>query len=473
MNRTTHRAARFQQCLVKGKTTFGPAMLLSCALLGMTLTARAAETAAQPAEPGKPASKAAKRAKKQDAPVAQATPTAQAAPAQAAPAAPAAQPAPAAPAGPAPGTVSYSGLLDWYFGVNARAPRSAAGGPFASIVTPSGETIGVDNFGRTFDINDRDPSFSLGELNISRTPGKGFPLGVTATLTVGDTARIVHANEPGGTSSWQTIQQLYLTYTPHVLGRDVAIDFGAFVTPFGQEVIESSSNDEYSRGFLFQYAIPFYHAGLRFGFPVTNQLSFLGGIVNGWNNIADDNNGKSLFAQLSWKPNAKFTGVLSFMGGPEGTGAYGAGVPKNTGNIDTNLLEFLPTYQVNDKLKLAGEIDYGSASGDVLGAHVNGNWLGFAGYARYQWTPKLATALRLEQFEDMPGTTGTGLRTGIPGYTKLDEITLTLEYALLRGHLISRLEYRHDHANQPVFGAGAGGTALDQDTIYFSQVYKF
>src|SRR5205085_1457598 len=127
-----------------------------------------------------PAAKPARRAKRQAAQTAPTTSTA-----QTAPAAPAPQPTPAAPAGPAPGTVTVSGLLDWYFGINARAPRSATGGPFAAIVTPSGETIGIDNFGRAFDINDRDPSFSLGEVGITRTPGKGFPLGVTATLTVG------------------------------------------------------------------------------------------------------------------------------------------------------------------------------------------------------------------------------------------------------------------------------------------------
>src|SRR5439155_15499428 len=128
------------------------------------------------------------------------------------------------------------------------------------------------------------------------------------------------------TSSWQTLQQFYATYTPHLLGRDVAIDFGKFVTPFGMEVIESSSNDNYSRSFGFQYAIPFYHAGLRFSFPITGKLSFVGGVVNGWNNVADDNDAKSILGQLTWKPGASFTGIVNYIGGAEGTGAYGAAV---------------------------------------------------------------------------------------------------------------------------------------------------
>ena len=158
--------------------------------------------------------------------------------------------------------------------------RASAKGPFGSAfagtITPSGEHIGIDNNGRSFDINDREPSFSLGEFNINRTEGRGFPLGFTATLTVGDTARIVHATEPGGTAAWQTLQQLYVTKTPHFLGRDIAFDAGIFVTPIGYEVIESTSNDNYSRSFSFQYGTPFYHAGVRATVPITPKLQLLG-----------------------------------------------------------------------------------------------------------------------------------------------------------------------------------------------------
>ncbi len=433
--------------------------LAACALFGLTAVTVGAQDAP--------------KADSQAQPAAQPKTPAQTAQAQPPPPPPVPQPAPAAPAAPAPGTVSISGLVDVYYGVNARAPSAPGGGPFATILTPSGEHIGIDNVGRSFDINDREPSFSLGEVNITRTPGHGFPLGITATLTVGDTARLVHATEPGGTSSWQTIQQLYLTYTPHLLGRDIPIDFGAFVTPFGYEVIESSSNDNYSRGLLFQFAVPLYHAGLRATVPINNQLSLLAGVVNGWNDIADDNNAKSVLGQLTWKPNAKLTGIAGWMGGSEGTGAYGSAIPHNQGNITTNLFDGQVIYQLTDKLKLAAWGDYGQGAGDVTGVHVSGYWLGYAGFARYQFTNHFAVAARLEQFEDVPGVGGIGLRTGLATYQKLREATLTLEYTSFRGHLVSRLEYRHDHATVPFFGASGGAVVPDQDTIYLGEVYKF
>ncbi len=397
-----------------------------------------------------------------------------------------AAPAPATPASPAPGTVTYSGLIDVYFGINARAPYSNGPSPFGGhaftgLIFPNGERFGIDNVGRSFDVNDRDPSFSLGEFNISRTEGKGFPLGVTATLTTGDTARLVHATEPGGTSSWQNLQQLYLTKTIHAGGRDIALDGGIFVTPLGLEVIESTSNDNYSRSFGFQYAVPFYHAGFRATLPLSSKLTLLGAIVNGWNNIADDGDGKTGIGQLTWKPTGTFTGILGFIGGTEGTGAYGPILaPKNQAGINTYVYEAQGIYQATPALKLSGIVDYGTGSGHTLVTlqtggtasgtvqqHVSGTWLGLGGYARYQINSKLALAGRIEQFED-----NGGLRTGLAGYNRLREGTVTLEYAFLRGHLISRLEYRHDASNQSFFGAGFG-TARDQDTIYGSAAYKF
>jgi hypothetical protein len=420
--------------------------LASCALLALTAGNVLADDTAKP-DPAKPD------------PTKQAAPTNDKKDAQApAPA------APATPAAPAPGTVTYSGLVDFYLGINSRAPH-----PPQAILTPTGGHIYTDNTGLLFNINDRDPSLSQAELNISRTAGKGIPLGFTATLSFGDTASIVNANEPGG-SGWQTIQQLYVTYTPRVLHRDITLDFGKWVTPFGNEVIESVNNDEYSHSFGFTYGIPLYHAGLRATVPITPKLTALGAIVNGWNDVADDNNAKSGIFQLTWKPDAKFTGILGYMGGQEGTGAYGAAVPVNKGYISTNLFEFVPQLQPGPNWKFAGDFIYGEGAGTINAAstHASDDWLGMAVYARFQATPRIGIATRLEQFEDSNGE----LRLAQPGYTKLDSLTLTFEYAIMKGKLVNRLEFRHDWANRDFYAAG-GGFAQDQDTIYLSSVLKF
>ncbi len=59
-------------------------------------------------------------------------------------------------------------------------------------------------------------------------------------------------------------------------------------------MIETNANWNYSRSLLFAWAIPYYHFGLRTTFPV--GAHFTGGVqvVNGWNNIEDNNSGKTV-----------------------------------------------------------------------------------------------------------------------------------------------------------------------------------
>ena len=391
---------------------------------------------------------------------------------------------PATPPAPEPGAVTVTGLVDVYYSINARAPRSATNTPVGAQTFPNGESLSFDNTARFFDINDRDPSFSLGEINITRTPSKQFNFGVTGTFTVGDSARLFHATEPGGTSSWSFLTNLFLTYNTKVMKHDIAIDFGKFVSPFGLEVLESVNNDNYSRAFDFWYGVPFYHTGLRATGNITPQITLQVGVVNGWNDTADSNNAKTIYAQGTWKPNAKFTQTLSYIGGLEGTGAFGAGVATNGGGgVTINLLDATSVYQLTPKTKLSFWADYGSAAGNVVGAngggsgHLSGNWISYVGYVRHQLTDKIAFAGRVEQFEDMGGgSSGYGTpRYGFTGgnYLKLNEVTLTAEYLAFKGRLTTRLEYRHDWASSAIYGAGSGGTVRDQDTVSLSFGYKF
>lgn len=377
--------------------------------------------------------------------------------------------------GPKEGEVTVSGLLDFYYGWNFRAPGAAGGGHFFPITTPSGEVIAGDNFGMFFNVKDRTFGFALGEVNITRSEGKGFPLGVTATLIFGDSARLFHATEPGGTSSYQALHNLYLSKTFGVGGRDIVVDFGKWASPFGVEVLESPANDNYSRAFNFWYGVPFYHLGIRATASLTNTLTTQVGLVNGWNNVADDNDAKSVYTQFVWKPTPRVTSILSWIGGLEGTGAYGTLAPTaGGGGVTTNLLDFNTSFQATDTFKLAGWLSYGSASGNIQGfGPITGNWLGLVGYARYQATPRFAVAARIEQFEDFARTGGIGPRFQLPGYLKMREATLTLEYAWLNGQAITRLEYRHDQSNQPVFGTSSGVGTTDQDTLYLSQAFRF
>ena len=70
-------------------------------------------------------------------------------------------------------------------------------------------------------------------------------------------------------------------------------------------------------------------------------------------------------------------------------------------------------------------------------------WNGVAGYAQYQFSDKLSTALRSETFSDHGG-----YRTGYDQHWR--ETTLTLAYAP-SAPVVFRLEGRADSSNYPVW----------------------
>ena len=55
------------------------------------------------------------------------------------------------------------------------------------------------------------------------------------------------------------------------------------------EVIEAKDNWNYSRSLLFALAIPYYHSGVRATYSPTDKISVMGTIVNGWNNVVENN----------------------------------------------------------------------------------------------------------------------------------------------------------------------------------------
>ena len=85
----------------------------------------------------------------------------------------------------------------------------------------------------------------------------------------------------------------------------------------GEEVIESKDNWNYSRGILFTYAIPFYHFGLRAKYAFNDKFALNADLINGWNNIVENNTGKTGGVTLSLNPNKKFSLVQNYMIGPE------------------------------------------------------------------------------------------------------------------------------------------------------------
>jgi hypothetical protein len=193
---------------------------------------------------------------------------------------------------------------------------------------------------------------------------------------------------------------------------------------------------------------------MRAKYTFSDKYYLVGYLVNGWNNIIDNNTGKTWGVQLGWNPSKKVSVVQNYMAGPEGN---------NNNHNWRQLLDTVVTYTPTGKLSLMANYDYGR--GDrMAGVSRPVMWTGIAGYAKYAFNDRYAFVGRYEHYDDRDGlTTGTA--------QNLNEFTGTFERIIAK-RLITRLEYRHDTSNRAPFLKGTRPVDA-QDTVAAGLVYFF
>lgn len=335
------------------------------------------------------------------------------------------------------GSTSLSGFVDGYFGYNFNQPHDRT------------------TTYRAFDGPSNQFSLNMVELILDKAPdASNSRLGYRVALGFGQAMKVVNSAEPGEPNFAQYLKEAYFSYLAPVGKNGLQFDFGKFVTPHGAEVIETKDNWNYSRGILFTYAIPFYHFGLRTKYAFNSKYSVSGFVVNGWNNVVDNNSGKTYGVGFGWSPHKKFSLTQNYMAGPEQ-----AGINQNWRQLSDTVVTISPT----DKLSFIVNYDYGR--GDrMVGLADPAFWTGWAGYVRYTFDERNAFALRYEWYNDADGfTTGAA--------QQIKEFTGTYERRVAH-HLLTRLEFRRDYSNQPTFTKG-DSPAGAQNTVAAGMVYVF
>ncbi len=314
---------------------------------------------------------------------------------------------------------SVSGVVDTYYSFNANQPQTR-----------------TSQF-RAFDGPTNQFALNLVELMLDKSPDpNNSRLGYRLALGFGQAMDVISNSDPSGPGFDQYLKEAYFSYLAPV-GKGLQVDVGKFVTPHGAEVIESNANWNYSRGLLFTYAIPYYHFGVRAKYIFTDKYSLTGYVVNGWNNVADNNTGKTFGFSFGWNPAKQLAITQNYMAGPESTASNAH---------RRQLSDTVITYSPTARLTLMANVDYGR--GDrIAGLSRPVFWTGGAGYIRYQLNPKVAFSTRYEYYNDHDGFT-----TGTPQH--ISEVTGTVERRVAQ-HLITRLEYRHDASNRQTFLRGS------------------
>jgi hypothetical protein len=390
------------------------------------------------------------------------------------------------------GPITLSGFGDVYYGYDNNHPFDNLAGL------------------RSFEAPTNGFNFNLAELILDKpadATSAESRLGYHVSAGYGYAARIIDGSDDTGFSSTPGagsnffLKEAYFDYLAPI-GKGLTITVGKFVTPMGAEVIESNANWNYSRGLLFNYAIPLFHFGVNAKYAFNSKWALTGYLVNGWNNtiinhdsvvdgsfLFGNSSGLTYGASLVYTPNAKWTATENYFAGPVLDG-YGLGLQSLTDwkQISDTVIAYTPNtkwaFQINGDygfgprsypsdctaVKTSSPVtDGGGAPPPCIGSPAV-DWWGVAGYAKYTWSPKTNFAVRYEYFDDPQGYVG--LTDFERGWAQ--EVTGTYSYNLTTALLI-RGEYRYDFASVPIFDQSFSNekSVKEQNTATLSFVYTF
>ncbi|MHB1099000.1 MAG: outer membrane beta-barrel protein [Burkholderiales bacterium] len=318
-------------------------------------------------------------------------------------------------------------------------------------------------------------TFSHANLNqvgvtIAKAPPSGF--GGLVNFTGGQDANIIASYGAGlkSTGGYTNNHSFDVTqaYGSYATGP-VTVILGKFATLAGAEVIPSMSDTNYSRSILFGYAIPFTHTGARLTYAVTDTVSLIAGVNNGWDQVQDSNSDKTAELGFTAAPNKMFSFAGSYYGGKElAAGPFGA----STTNGNRNLVDLVATVNATDSLSFVANYDNGSQANATLPGGLTGTakWDGLALYANYMFNSDWRLSFRTEYLNDKAG-----YRTGLGVPVKWSENTLTLAYMPAKD-LELRGEVREDHSNDAVnagFLQSNGTSKSNQTSLGLEAIYKF
>jgi len=352
---------------------------------------------------------------------------------------------------PAPAAPTLSAVLD-ASGISLSGDIDVA----YSHLSGTGQfTSGTND--RVFDYAHNSFTTQAVDLTVAKQPAEGA--GGLVDVTMGKDASTIASF---GTTTPNQTYDLTQAYVQYATGSLTTI-FGKFITQAGQEYIKSSADTNFSRSILFGYAIPFTHTGMRATYKISDAVSLMGGVNNGWDEANDQHPNKNVELGVMLTPSKAFSfNVMDHYGTEEvvnGTPASGQG--------KRNLLDLVATFTVSDSLNFVLNYDGGTQENFTTlgGALVKAKWSGVAAYANYQINDPWRISLRAETFNDADG-----YRTGV--IQKWNEATLTVGYAPSKAMEL-RGEVRKDVSDKASFAYNDGIARKSQNSLGLEAIYKF
>jgi hypothetical protein len=200
--------------------------------------------------------------------------------------------------------------------------------------------------------------------------------------------------------------------------KDIWLDAGVFVSPFTNESPISMDQLAYTRSYAPEY-VPYYISGLKLTTPLSDKFTAYFYLLNGWQNIVENNLGKSGALQLEYKPVEKVLLNWNVYVGDERTPS----APTNRTRVFTDVYA---VFNPDGKFSGTTSLYIGAQErADTLAGNGNGKensqmvyWHNANIIGRYKITPSFSVTGRLEYFND-PGSVQITPVTGSDGFSTL------------------------------------------------------
>lgn len=208
-----------------------------------------------------------------------------------------------------------------------------------------------------------------------------------------------------------------------------SLDAGIMPSHIGQETAVSKDNWNLSRSLLAENT-PYYESGIKLNYVPNDKWSASVLVLNGWQNIKENNSGKAIGTQVQFKPNDKLLFNSSTFIGNE----------KPDSVKQTRLFHnFYTTYAVSKKMNAALLFD--------IGAENKNTWYGTALLIQYLFTEKFNSSFRIEYYKDMAGVIISVIQ---PGGFQTTGYALNFDYFPLK-NISFRAEARYLHSANAIF----------------------
>jgi hypothetical protein len=271
-------------------------------------------------------------------------------------------------------------------------------------------------------------------------------------LQAGTSVQALYANEPStGAISGGTLTRHVQEAVVGVRGGEgIWLDAGIFLSHLGTESWISRDNLTYTRSLIADYA-PYSAAGVKITYNWTPTVTATAVLVNGWQNISENNGDKSIGGRIDWALSQRIS--LSY---------YNQVGNEQPDSLDAAMRFFNGLSARFDirELTVTASVDGGRQDAP----EGTQSWWGSSLVARLQMTERTTLAGRVEAFEDEHAVLiNTGL-DDVPFRAWGGSVGVDFEP---EDGVALRMEFRALRARDPIFPDRGGRNGLSQTNMMF------